>query len=81
MSHDGCSGTFANGMMVADKVRQMGFDQQFMPMPFDMNCHNCKKVFEMEKFETHCPNCGMVYAVTPCHAFDPENVMAAGIGY
>ena len=37
--------------------------------------------FEMSFFETYCPHCDMVYAVTPCHAFDPENVMAAGIGY
>jgi hypothetical protein len=35
----------------------------------------------MDRFETHCPACDMVYAVTPCHAFDPANVMAAGIGY
>ncbi|MDP3464070.1 MAG: hypothetical protein Q8S18_14865 [Bacteroidales bacterium] len=81
MSHDGCSGSFTNGMMVADKVRQMGFNEQFMPMPFDINCENCQHSFLMERFETHCPHCGMVYAVTPCHAFDPEHVKAAGIGY
>lgn len=81
MSHEGCSGSFSNGKMVADKVRQMGFDQQFMPMPLTITCENCGKSFEMDRFETHCPNCDMVYAVTPCHAFDPESVMAAGVGY
>lgn len=81
MSHDGCSGSFENGKMVADKVRQMGFDQQMLPMAFDIACENCGKDFEMGYFESHCPHCDMVYAVTPCHAFDPANIMAAGISY
>ncbi len=81
MSHEGCSGSFSDGKTVADKIRQMGFSDQMMPMAFDMKCENCNKTFEMDSFETHCPECDMVYAVTPCHAFDPSNVMAAGIGY
>ncbi|PKP52048.1 MAG: hypothetical protein CVT92_10875 [Bacteroidetes bacterium HGW-Bacteroidetes-1] len=81
MSHEGCSGSFANGKMVADKVRQMGFDQQYMPMPIEIICEHCNTAFEMDRFETQCPNCSMVYAVTPCHAFDSSNVKAAGIGY
>ena len=36
---------------------------------------------ELEFFPCRCPSCGMVYGVTPCHAFDPANVMAAGINY
>lgn len=79
--HDGCTGSFANGKQIADKVRQMGFDQQLMPMPIDIKCSNCGTDFNMDRFETHCPDCDMVYAVTPCHAFDSENIMAAGIGY
>jgi Zn finger protein HypA/HybF involved in hydrogenase expression len=79
--HDGCTGTFSSGKQIADKVRQMGFDQQLMPMPFDIKCSNCGNVFSMERFETHCPDCDMVYAVTPCHAFDSANILAAGIGY
>lgn len=79
--HDGCTGSFANGKQIADKVRQMGFDQQLMPMPIDIKCSNCGIDFNMDRFETHCPECDMVYAVTPCHAFDSANIMAAGIGY
>lgn len=78
--HDGCSGSFENGKEIADKVRMMGFDKQPMPMPLTIVCSNCDKNFEMEEFEGKC-TCGMVYAVTPCHAFDPANVMAAGINY
>lgn len=81
MSHEGCSGSFENGQMVADKVRQMGFDQHFMPMPLTIDCSNCNHQFEMERYESQCPKCGMVYAVTPCHAFDPSQVQSAGIGY
>ncbi len=79
--HDGCTGSFENGKQIADKVRQMGFDQQLLPMPFDIKCSQCGNTFSMEQFLTQCPDCDMVYAVTPCHAFDPANVMAAGIGY
>jgi len=79
--HDGCSGSFENGKQVADKVRMMGFDIQAMPMPLMIKCENCETDFEMENFESKCPNCGMVYAVTPCHAFDAANVKAAGINY
>ena len=79
--HDGCSGSFEDGKQVADKVRMMGFNIQMMPMPLNIKCENCENEFEMETFEGKCPECSMVYAVTPCHAFDPANVQAAGINY
>ena len=79
--HDGCSGSFEDGRQVVDKVRMMGFAQQFMPIPLTVACKNCGVEFEMETFESTCPSCKCVHAVTPCHAFDPENVSSAGIGY
>ena len=79
--HDGCSGSFESGQEVANKVRQMGFSPQPMPMPMDIECKECGKTFEMITFEDKCPHCNMVYAVVPCHAFDPNNVQAAGINY
>ncbi len=79
--HDGCSGTFENGHEVVDKVRMMGFAEQMMPVPLPINCHNCNKSFEMENFEAHCPECGWVHAVTPCHAFDPASVASTKAGY
>jgi hypothetical protein len=79
--HDGCSGTFENGQQVVDKVRMMGFAGQFIPVPLSINCGNCERPFEMETFEAHCPDCGCVHAVTPCHAFDPNQVSSAGVGY
>lgn len=78
--HDGCSGSFENGRQVVDKVRMMGFSEQFMPVPLRMECE-CGNTFDMEKFEDKCPECGMVFAVTPCHAFDPSHVMSAGKNY
>ena len=79
--HDGCSGSFENGQEVVDKVRKMGFSEQPMPMPLDLTCVECGKTFEMETFEEKCPECEMVYGVTPCHAFDSSNVKPAGIKY
>jgi hypothetical protein len=78
--HDGCSGSFKNGQDVVDKIRQMGFADQYMPLPLEIKCE-CGDTFEMETFESKCPKCNMVYGVTPCHAFDAENVKAAGINY
>lgn len=79
--HEGCNSNFKNGQEVVDKVRQMGFSEQYMPMPLEITCKECGDDFEMETFESACPKCKMVYGVTPCHAFDPENVKAAGIDY
>ena len=79
--HAGCSGSFENGKQVVDKVRQMGFAEQFMPMPMELKCVECGDEFEMSRFEDKCPKCGMVYGVVPCHAFDPENIQAAGVDY
>ncbi len=79
--HEGCAGTFESGKEVVDKIRMMGFAEQFMPMPFDIKCVKCGNDFEMDKFEGRCPSCNMVYGVVPCHAFDPENIQAAGIDY
>jgi len=79
--HDGCAGSFENGKQVVDKVRQMGFAEQPMPMPLDIHCVECGENFEMETFENKCPKCKMVYGVVPCHAFDSANVQAAGIDY
>lgn len=79
--HDGCNGSFENGKEVVDKVRQMGFAEQYVPVPLDMKCVECDTDFEMETFEAKCPKCGMIYGVTPCHAFDPANVQAAGVDY
>lgn len=79
--HDGCAGSFENGQQVVDKIRMMGFNGQFMPVAFTIKCDNCGDEFSMEHFEGKCPKCSMVYGVTPCHAFDPANVMPAGIDY
>ncbi len=78
--HEGCSGSFQSGMQVVDKLRMMGFSYGAMPAPVTVHCSNCGKDFSMETFETKC-ECGMVCGVTPCHAFSPDHVQAAGIDY
>ena len=60
--HDGCSGKFDDGMQVLAKLRMIGFSKQTT----------------MTTFEYECPHCGMIYAVTPCRAFDVENILTAG---
>ncbi len=79
--HDGCSGSFGDGKEVVDKIRMMGFAAQYMPVPLQLDCRVCGKEFEMETFESRCPHCEAVHGVTPCHAFDPANVMSAGKDY
>ena len=79
--HEGCAGSFENGKQIVDKVRAMGFNLQMMPMTMTIQCSECGNSFEMSHFEEACPHCRMVYGVTPCHAFDPANVMPAGIDY
>lgn len=76
--HDGCAGSFSSGIEVLNKVRMMGFAEQFTPMPLEVTCGECGEMFEMETFEAKCPHCETIHAVTPCHAFDAANVQAAG---
>ena len=79
--HDGCSGSFEDGQQMVTKVRMMGFNEQFMPLPLQVTCGECGKEFEMETFECNCSHCGSVHGVTPCSAFDGANVKSAGIGF
>ena len=79
--HDGCNGSFTDGRQVVDKVRAMGFAGSCMPAPLKLPCKGCGHEFLMDHFEERCPDCGMVHGVTPCHAYDPDAVQAAGIGY
>lgn len=79
--HEGCTGSFENGKMVADKLRMMGFTEMVMPMTTMLDCQECGNEFEMTHLETKCPHCGMVYAVTPCSTADPSKIMAAGKDY
>ncbi len=79
--HEGCSQHFESGKQVVDKVRAMGFNNNQLPGPLEIECKNCSTVFQMLTIEFKCPKCQMVYAVTPCHATDAANVMPAGIEY
>lgn len=76
--HDGCAGSFNSGIEVLNKVRMMGFAEQYVPAPLMVTCGDCGDEFTMDTFEAKCPKCGMIHAVTPCHAFDAANVQAAG---
>lgn len=76
--HDGCSGKFENGKQVVEKLRMMGFNEQLMPIPAQFICEECNNEITMDTFEYKCPHCRTIYAVTPCHAFDVENIMCAG---
>ncbi len=79
--HDGCSGAFQSGKQIVDKIRMMGFNTSLLGAPLEIECSNCDTVFQMEFMESHCPSCGMVYGVTPCHSHSAEFVKAAGIKY
>ncbi len=78
--HSGCSGSFDDGKQVVDKLRMMGFSEGLMPVPAEFDCE-CGMELVMETFEFKCPSCGMVYGVTPCHAFDVDNIKSAGKDY
>jgi len=77
--HDGCSGSFSDGAQVLAKVQAMGFADQPMPAPLPIDCGHCGSSFIMETFAFPCPSCGMIHAVTPCHAFDPASVLVSGV--
>jgi len=79
--HQGCDGSFGGGAGVVDKLRMMGYSGMAMPVETRLVCEGCGTTFQMKTMEDRCPECGMVYGVTPCHASDPASIQAAGIGY
>jgi hypothetical protein len=79
--HEGCSGQFADGKQILEKIRMMGFSGMSVVEPLEISCTGCGSVFEMFTMEAACPNCRMVYAVTPCHSNSAKNVMPAGFEF
>lgn len=79
--HEGCEGSFGDGTRIVDKLRMMGFGAMAMPVEVMLDCKSCGTSFQMQTLEGRCPQCGMVYGVTPCHATDPCSIKAAGVGY
>ncbi|MBV5339746.1 MAG: hypothetical protein J0665_09320 [Deltaproteobacteria bacterium] len=79
--HEGCEGSFGGGAQIVDKLRTMGFSSMAMPVEVQLDCEACGTPFQMQTLEGRCPQCDMVYGVTPCHAADPGNIKAAGVGY
>ncbi len=79
--HDGCSGAYESGKQIVDKIRMMGFNTNPLAASLEINCTNCDTVFQMEFMESACPDCGMIYGVTPCHSHSSEFVKAAGVDY
>ncbi len=79
--HDGCSGAYESGKQIVDKIRMMGFNKSPLAASLEISCSNCDAVFQMEFMESTCPECGMIYGVTPCHSHSSEFVKAAGVDY
>ena len=79
--HNGCSGDHESGKQIVDKIRMMGFNSSPLEAPLEITCTNCDTIFQMERMESSCSSCGMVYGVTPCHSNSAQFVKAAGINY
>ena len=78
--NDGCAPDLNNGKAIVDKVRQVQVGQGLLETPYVIECE-CGQPFTMKTFEDNCPNCGMVYGVTPCSSHDKNNIKPAGIRY
>jgi len=79
--HHGFIEEFRSEKQVEQKSWRMDVSHQLMPMPMTMTMvfKNGKENSALKSFEDECPDCSMVYAVTPCLAYDPENIMASGL--
>ena len=78
--NDGCAPDLNDGKAVVDKVRMVGVRKGQLEQPFVIDCE-CGQAFTMKTFEDVCPNCNMVYGVTPCSSHDKNNIKPAGINY
>lgn len=78
--NDGCAPDLNDGKAIVDKVRQVGVGKGILETPHMVDCE-CGQDFVMINFEQACPNCNMVYGVTPCSSHDKKNIKPAGINY
>lgn len=78
--NDGCAPDLNDGKAVVNKVRQVGVGNGMLEVAHEVEC-TCGETFKMHRYETACPNCNMVYGVTPCSSHDKNNIKAAGINY
>jgi hypothetical protein len=78
--NDGCAPDLNDGKAIVNKVRQVGVSKGELSVKHTIDCE-CGNSFEMNTFEDVCPNCDMVYGVTPCSSHDKNNIKPAGINY
>lgn len=78
--NDGCAPDLMNGKAIVDKVRKVGVRTGLLEVAHIVEC-SCGEKFPMIHFEEACPNCAMVYGVTPCSSANKENIKPAGINY
>lgn len=78
----GCSNTDKNnGKSIVDLIRSKGKDGFPLRTTHELDCVNCKETFTMTTHVDKCPNCNMVYGVTPCSSHAKENIKSADINY
>lgn len=73
-------GCESKNLNVVDKVRRKQVSKLELPKPFEITC-TCLHTFIMKYHEDKCPNCQMVYGVTPCSNDSKDHVVAVGINY
>ncbi|XMB72060.1 hypothetical protein RJI07_08125 [Mycoplasmatota bacterium WC30] len=78
--NDGCAPDLNDGKAIVDKVRQVAVGAGLLETLHVIECE-CGFSFEMRHFEEKCPQCGMVYGVTPCSSHDKTNIKPAGVNY
>lgn len=77
----GCGTPQKGGTAIVDKVRLKGMADALMPEAHDLTCEACQGTFTMTTYVATCPNCQMVYGVTPCSADNRANIKAAAVNY
>ncbi len=78
--NDGCAPDLNDGKAIVNKVRQVGVREGLLETPHMLTC-DCGNEIKMVHFEEKCPNCQMVYGVTPCSSHNKDSIKAAGINY
>ncbi|WP_026960248.1 hypothetical protein [Aliagarivorans taiwanensis] len=76
----GCGTDHSDGKAIIDRLRVKGLADKPMKQSYQINCE-CQSEFTMTTFSASCPQCGMVFGVTPCSQHALENIKPAGVNY
>jgi len=71
-----CKIAQAQGAVILEKLKAMGFAEQPLDEPIATHCQDCGYAFKQQTCAFYCPACGLGHVLTPCACRHAEAIQA-----